>query len=274
MVVLSRKKNEAIVINDNIIVTVVEIRGDKVRLGIENPKEIPVHRQEVYDEIQRNHQQAVTSGRQPVPRIPATVSQLDRLVHNLRYRPRPIGSRHCISDIRLPGRKLQANAEGDILTRLGRRPPQPHPTHHANVADTYAMKDLRGGAPPPRRLLERHGDREIEAPGDGVGERRVKQVDIIDNLRPQRGALLLLHRPDVVAVRELFAKADGELPPPAIQKTPIVRTGTFTTSTLHANHGRALTGGNSTLRPGMLGRYEDAKQDQKWCHQGGTVQLS
>ena len=75
-------------------------------------------------------------------------------------------------------------------------------------------------------------------------------------------------------MRELFAKADGELPPPAIQKTPIVRIGTFTTSTLHANHGRALTGGNSTLRPGMLGHYEDAKQDQKWCQQGGTVQLS
>jgi carbon storage regulator len=53
VVVLSRKKNEAIVINDNIIVTVVEIRGDKVRLGIENPKEIPVHRQEVWQAIQR-----------------------------------------------------------------------------------------------------------------------------------------------------------------------------------------------------------------------------
>jgi hypothetical protein len=43
---------------------------------------------------------------------------------------------------------------------------------------------------------------------------------------------------------------------------------------LHANHGRALTCRHSTLRPGMLGRYEDAKQDQKWCQQGGTVQLS
>ena len=51
MVVLSRKKNESIVISDNIIVTVVEIRGDKVRLGIENPKEIPVHRQEVWQAI-------------------------------------------------------------------------------------------------------------------------------------------------------------------------------------------------------------------------------
>ena len=51
MLVLSRKKNESIVINNDITVTVVEIRGDKVRLGIEAPKEIPVHRREVYDAI-------------------------------------------------------------------------------------------------------------------------------------------------------------------------------------------------------------------------------
>jgi carbon storage regulator len=51
MLVLSRKKNESIVINNDITVTVVEIRGDKVRLGIVAPKEVPVHRQEVYDQI-------------------------------------------------------------------------------------------------------------------------------------------------------------------------------------------------------------------------------
>ena len=51
MLVLSRKKNESIVINNNITVTVVEIRGDKVRLGIQAPKEIPVHRREIYDAI-------------------------------------------------------------------------------------------------------------------------------------------------------------------------------------------------------------------------------
>lgn len=56
MLVLSRKKNESIMINDNITVTVIEIRGDKVRLGIEAPKDVSVHRQEVYDAIngQRN----------------------------------------------------------------------------------------------------------------------------------------------------------------------------------------------------------------------------
>jgi len=53
MLVLSRKVNETIIINDNIVVTVVDIRGDKVRLGIEAPKDVPVHRQEVYEAIKR-----------------------------------------------------------------------------------------------------------------------------------------------------------------------------------------------------------------------------
>ena len=51
MLVLSRKRNEKIVINDNITITVIEIRGDKVRIGIEAPKDINVHRKEVYDAI-------------------------------------------------------------------------------------------------------------------------------------------------------------------------------------------------------------------------------
>ena len=54
MLVLSRKKNESIVINDDITIVVVEIRGDKVRLGVEAPKEIPVHRREVFDAIQQD----------------------------------------------------------------------------------------------------------------------------------------------------------------------------------------------------------------------------
>lgn len=52
MLVLSRKKNETIIIHDNITVTVIEIRGDKVRLGIEAPKDVTVHRREVYEAIQ------------------------------------------------------------------------------------------------------------------------------------------------------------------------------------------------------------------------------
>lgn len=53
MLVLSRKKNESIVINNDITIVVVEVRGDKVRLGIEAPKEVSVHRREVYDAIKR-----------------------------------------------------------------------------------------------------------------------------------------------------------------------------------------------------------------------------
>ena len=53
MLVLSRKKNESIIINDNITVVVVEIKGDKVRLGVEAPKDVVVHRNEVYDAIRR-----------------------------------------------------------------------------------------------------------------------------------------------------------------------------------------------------------------------------
>ena len=58
MLVLSRKKNESIVINDDITIVVVEIRGDKVRLGVEAPREVPVHRREVYDAIKRSEQEA------------------------------------------------------------------------------------------------------------------------------------------------------------------------------------------------------------------------
>jgi carbon storage regulator len=58
MLVLSRKKNESIVINDDITIVVVEIRGDKVRLGVEAPKEVPVHRSEVYQAIHRNDDHA------------------------------------------------------------------------------------------------------------------------------------------------------------------------------------------------------------------------
>ncbi len=53
MLVLSRKKDESIVINDNIVVTIVEIRGDKVRLGIEAPREVEIHREEIWIKIQQ-----------------------------------------------------------------------------------------------------------------------------------------------------------------------------------------------------------------------------
>src|SRR5687767_9727001 len=58
MLVLSRQRDETIMIGDDIEVTVVDIRGDKVRLGINAPKEISVHRKEVYDAIRRENRAA------------------------------------------------------------------------------------------------------------------------------------------------------------------------------------------------------------------------
>jgi carbon storage regulator len=64
MLVLSRQRDESIFIGDNIKITIVDIRGDKVRLGIEAPTEIPVHRQEVYEAIQRENQRVPVVARE------------------------------------------------------------------------------------------------------------------------------------------------------------------------------------------------------------------
>ena len=60
MLVLSRKKDEKIMIGENISIMVVEIRGDKVRLGIEAPRDVSVHRQEVFEAIKRREQNGET----------------------------------------------------------------------------------------------------------------------------------------------------------------------------------------------------------------------
>ena len=61
MLALSRKKNEAIVINNDIEITVLEVKGDQVKIGITAPKEVPIYRKEVYLQIQEENQ-AVASG--------------------------------------------------------------------------------------------------------------------------------------------------------------------------------------------------------------------
>ncbi len=58
MLVLSRQRDESIIIGDNITVTIVDIRGEKVRLGIDAPTEVPVHRREVHEAIQRENLRA------------------------------------------------------------------------------------------------------------------------------------------------------------------------------------------------------------------------
>ncbi len=59
MLALSRKKNEAIVINNNIEITILEIKGDQVKIGVSAPKEVPIYRKEVYVQIQEANKEAV-----------------------------------------------------------------------------------------------------------------------------------------------------------------------------------------------------------------------
>ncbi len=61
MLALSRKKNEALVINNNIEITILEIKGDQVKIGINAPKEVPVYRKEVYVQIQKENEEAMNS---------------------------------------------------------------------------------------------------------------------------------------------------------------------------------------------------------------------
>jgi carbon storage regulator len=67
MLVLTRRRNESIIINDNIKIVVIGIRGDRVRLGIEAPPEIPVHRREVFEQIRKTQQGTSQAGGQIPP---------------------------------------------------------------------------------------------------------------------------------------------------------------------------------------------------------------
>ena len=69
MLVLSRKSNENIVIGDDIIIKVIRLEGDVVKLGIQAPATVSVHRQEIYDEIQKNNKQAAEDDRRSVPKL-------------------------------------------------------------------------------------------------------------------------------------------------------------------------------------------------------------
>ena len=72
MLILSRKTNESIVIDGRITVKVVRVEGDVVKLGVDAPIDVPVHRQEIYEEIQRSNKEALTQGqrRLKVPQLP------------------------------------------------------------------------------------------------------------------------------------------------------------------------------------------------------------
>ena len=70
MLILSRKSGECLVIDGRITVKIVRVEGEVVKIGIEAPSDVPVHRQEVYEEIQRSNQAALTRQNVPLPRLP------------------------------------------------------------------------------------------------------------------------------------------------------------------------------------------------------------
>lgn len=83
MLILSRKPGESIVIDGRIVIKVIRLDGDIVKLGIEAPREVPVHRQEVYDEIQQSNQEALTDTRPMLPRL----SSVNQTPSTLKIKP-------------------------------------------------------------------------------------------------------------------------------------------------------------------------------------------
>jgi carbon storage regulator len=69
MLILSRKPGESIVIDGRIVIRIMRVEGDVVKIGIEAPIDIPVHRQEVYDEIQKSNKEALIDSRTKPPRL-------------------------------------------------------------------------------------------------------------------------------------------------------------------------------------------------------------
>jgi carbon storage regulator len=98
MLVLSRQRDESIIIGDNIVVTIVDVRGDKVRLGIEAPREVSVHRREVYEAIQRENQQAAQTKRVKLASLPPIASSAARLTLPVVPVVSPFGAFRSVSE--------------------------------------------------------------------------------------------------------------------------------------------------------------------------------
>lgn len=88
MLILSRKLNESIVIDGRIIVKILRIERDTVKIGIQAPTDLPVHRQEVYDMIQRNKQASLNAGTEVLPKSPT--AQVTPLTPKDKPQPTPL----------------------------------------------------------------------------------------------------------------------------------------------------------------------------------------
>jgi len=73
MLILSRNVGQSIVVDDRIVVRIMRLEGETVKVGIEAPPEVPVHRQEVYEEIQASNRAARTAGRKAIPKMKPAV---------------------------------------------------------------------------------------------------------------------------------------------------------------------------------------------------------
>jgi carbon storage regulator len=98
MLVLSRKPGESVVIDGRIKVKIVRLEGDVVKIGIEAPPDVPIHRQEVYDEIQQSNKQALQSGRATPPRLNRKEEQQHRPHHpQQQQHSKPISDRQPVA---------------------------------------------------------------------------------------------------------------------------------------------------------------------------------
>ena len=98
MLVLSRQRDETIMIGDEIEITVVDIRGDKIRLGISAPARIAVHRKEVYESIKQENEQAARNAGADLPRLPAEPGRVAPGPERLRVRAAQLPPRKPAGD--------------------------------------------------------------------------------------------------------------------------------------------------------------------------------
>jgi carbon storage regulator len=126
MLVLSRKKGESIVISDDVVITVIDIRGDKVRIGVEAPLEVPVHRREVFDIIRQSMNQPAIEPVRPAGLTLAGrhIRLIDRLREALRGRSGMDLTRQEVLDAVLDGIEQceqalrEADSQEDLISLL------------------------------------------------------------------------------------------------------------------------------------------------------------